>query len=158
GSMGAMARKLVVLAGALALAVTGTTLQAAPGTAQPAPWTWTRHVEPVSVAPHGFYSVRSFCPPGFTAVTGGLSLPQYARVHRNAEYRWDDGAGSSWFVAFENESDSSWSASVVVECVQSDQLPPISYHYVDLTRGSDGYAEGSVSCLNPGEVVLTGGA
>ena len=100
---------------------------------------------------------------------GGRELPAKEKVtvtfkdschciECHAEYRWDDGAGSSWFVAFENESDSSWSASVVVECVQSDQLPLISYHYVDLTRGSDGYAEGSVSCLNPGEVVLTGGA
>jgi hypothetical protein len=156
--MSAMARKIIRGLGALSFAVAGVTLQTVPAAAGPAPWTWERVVVPVAIDPHGYYSVRAFCPSGFTAVTGGLSVPQYSSVYPNAEYRLDDGSGSSWFVALENPSNSSGSASVVAECVQSGELPPISYNSVDITRGSDGYAEGSVSCPNAGEVVLTGGA
>ncbi len=156
--MGAMSSKIIRGLGALSFAVAGATLPAVTAAAGPAPWTWARVVVPVAIDPHGYYSVRAFCPGGFTAVTGGLSVPEYSEVYRNAEYRWDDGSGSSWFVALENPSNSSGSASVVAECVQSAQLPPISYNFVDITRGSDGNAEGSVSCPNAGEVVLTGGA
>ena len=134
------------------------TLPAMPADAAAAPWTWTRAAVPVSIAPHGYYSVRAFCPGGYSAITGGLDVPIGSEVYRNAEYRWDDGSGSSWFVALENPSNSSGSASVVAECVQTSQLPAISYNYVDVARGSDGYAGTSVPCLNAGEVALTGGA
>ena len=156
--MGAMARKLIRCVCALGVAVAGMTLQAAPASAAPAPWTWTRVVVPVAIDPYGFYSIRAFCPSGFTAITGGLDVPLSSEVYRNAEYRLDDESGSSWFIALENPSGTSGSANVIAECVQSSELPPMNRYAVDVTRGSDGFAEGLVSCANAGEVVLSGGA
>ena len=85
---------------ALAVVLVGVALPSPPpAAAAPAPWTWARVVEPVSVTPHSYYSIRAVCPAGFTAVTGGLSLPFGSHVYRNAEYRMDDASGSGWFVS-----------------------------------------------------------
>ena len=154
-----MKHKWITALGALLLAVTPLVGVPAPtAIAAPAPWTWVRVVEPVSIAPNSYYSIRAICPAGYTAITGGLQLPQSSAIIRGAEYRLYDASGSSWFVAFENFSSSSGSASVVAECARTSDLPPISHNFAEFDTGDGGFAGGTVSCLNSGEVVLTGGA
>ena len=122
-----------------------------------APWTWKRVVQNVTASATTSYTTRALCPAGYTAVTGGFNVPLLATVRPQAQYRADDGAGSGWQVIFRNFSNNSVNVSVVSECVETADLPPISYNSAAL--GQDGgYAAGSVSCPNAGEVVLTGGA
>ena len=134
--MEAIARRIIGVVGALTLAVTGTTLLAAPAVASQAPWTWKRVTQGLSLGAHGYASVRTFCPSGFTAITGGLDVGRYSGVYANAEYRLDDASGSSWFVSIENSFDTNQFANFVAECVESADLPPISHDFFDFP--SDG--------------------
>lgn len=148
--------------GALLLAIAAILVPATPtptANSAPAPWHWVRVRDYVHVDPHGYYSIREFCPNGYTAITGGLQLPIHSRVQRGDEYRFDDGSGSSWFVTFENTSPYHGDAWVVAECVLTSDLPAMSHNYVQVpTSGPYDVASATVSCLNEGEVVLTGGA
>jgi hypothetical protein len=153
-------RRSMASLGALLLALAMVAVPPAPpASAAPAPWHWVRVRDHVPIAPHGYYSIREFCPSGYTAITGGLQLPIHSRVQRGDEYRFDDGAGSSWFVTFENTSPYTGDAWVVAECVLTTDLPAMSHNYVQVpTSGDYGVAGATVWCLNEGEVVLTGGA
>lgn len=157
-----MTRRILASLGALLLALAAVLVPVAPtptASAAPAPWHWTRVRDYVHVDPYGYYSIREFCPTGYTAITGGLQLPIHSRVRRGDEYRFDDAAGSSWFVSFENTSPYHGDAWVVAECVLTSDLPTMSHNYVQVpTSGQYGGASATVSCLNEGEVVLTGGA
>ncbi len=96
--------------GALAalLAVAGVLVSASPpASAAPAPWTWVRVTQQVSVAPNTNYAERAYCPAGYTAITGGLKLPTGSQLSRRADYRAAD--GSFWQVNFRNSSSSSGS-------------------------------------------------
>ncbi|KAA1418840.1 hypothetical protein F0U44_10165 [Nocardioides humilatus] len=126
-------------------------------TAAPAPWQWVRVFSDIAVAPNAYYSIPVYCPAGYTAITGGLELPTLSRLQRNAEYRLEDSGGSAWFVSFENFSGSSGTARVVAECARTSDLPAISHNYAEFTATGNQVWSGSVNCLNPGEVVLTGG-
>lgn len=151
-------RRVLSSVAALGVALVGVTLPSPPpAAAVPAPWHWVRVEDPVTVAPHGYYSIREFCPSGYTVISGGLKLPIGSGVYRNAEYRQTDESGSGWFVSFENPSGTSGTASVVAECVLTSDLPAISHHLVEFPTNSYGEAKGTVSCLNPGEVALAGG-
>ncbi|MEO8329165.1 MAG: hypothetical protein ABI586_04080 [Candidatus Nanopelagicales bacterium] len=146
------------LLGAIVVGLVAAVLPAVPAAdAAVAPWTWKRVVQNVSAAPSTSYAIRVFCPTNYTAITGGLVEPILASVRAQGQYRQDDGSGSSWTVNFRNFSTSTVAASVVAECVETADLPPISYQLVEFDQDVSGYAEGAVSCLNAGEVVLTGG-
>lgn len=149
-------RRLFAALGALILAL----VTAAPPAAEaaPAPWRWVRVVDPVQVAPHGYYSIREYCPSGYKAVTGGLRLaPGAPDVRRNAEFRFDDETGSSWFIAFENFSNTATTAYTVAECVWAADLPAASHRVASFPAGAGGFAYGTIFCPD-GQVVLTGGA
>lgn len=122
-----------------------------------APWTWKRVTLPVSVQPTTSYAIRATCPAGYTAITGGLLLPITSNVYTLGQYRQDDATGSGWSVIFRNTSTSTGTASVVAECVETVDLPPTSYRALEFARDANGYAQGSVSCPTPGDLVLTGG-
>ncbi|WP_183093255.1 hypothetical protein [Nocardioides stalactiti] len=157
-----MRNKWITALGGLLLALTTLVMPTLPtpsAAAAPAPWHWVRVRDYVHVDPYGYYSIREFCPSGYTAITGGLELPIHSRVRRGDEYRFDDGAGSSWFVTFENTSQFHGDAWVVAECVLTSDLPPMSHNFVQVpATGQYNTAGATVSCLNEGEVVLTGGA
>ena len=148
-------------AGILGVAVAGilaSLLPAVPAAqASVAPWTWTRVTNTVSVAATTSYTVRALCPSGYTAITGGLALPIASTLNPMGEYRQDDGSGSGWTVLFRNDSTSTGTATVVAECVETADLPPISYDIQVFNRDANGYASGEVGCPNAGEAVLTGG-
>ena len=47
---------------------------------------------------------------------------------------------------------------MVAECVETADLPTISYNSATFSQDGSGYAAGTVTCPNAGEVALTGGA
>ncbi|HEX5016357.1 MAG TPA: hypothetical protein VFX15_02090, partial [Actinomycetes bacterium] len=154
---GILKRRLVLI-GAAALGLIATLVPASPtAQAAAAPWTWTRVTVPVSVQANSSYAIRALCPSGFTAITGGLALPNFSSVVTQGQYRQDDTSGSGWSVIFRNFSSSTGSATVVAECAETADLPPISYQIQEFSRDGNGWAEGEVPCPNAGEVVLTGG-
>jgi hypothetical protein len=151
-----MQRRALMLAAIVGL-VAGVFPSAPAAQASVAPWTWKRVTQSVSVAANSTYGVRALCPSGFTAVTGGLQLPATSQLIPTGEYRQDDGAGSGFTMLFHNGSTSTGTATVVAECVETADLPSISYNYGSFNRNSSGYASGEVGCLNAGEVPITGG-
>lgn len=152
-------RRAALILAAVALGLAAAVLPAMPAAeAAVAPWTWQRVTKAVSVQPTTSYAERALCPTGFTAVTGGLQLPSLSTLITQGQYRSDDGSGSGWTVLFRNNSASSGTATVVAECVETIDLPPISYQGQSFAKASgSNVAEGTVSCPD-GQVVLTGGA
>ena len=152
-------RSLTAL-GALVLAMVTVAVPATPSAvAAHAPWTWVRVTQQVGIPGNSYVSVEALCPVGYTAITGGLdiSVESTRLVTKQAEYRAEANGRSSWFMSLENTFDFGFSAVIVAECVETSDLPPISHHLQEFTRNSSGVWDGTVSCLNPGEVVLTGG-
>ena len=148
--------------GLLAAVIVGLVAAALPAVptadAAVAPWTWTRVTQSAFVAATSSYSVRAVCPAGYTAITGGLQLPALSTLITQGQYRSDEGGTSGWTVLFRNNSASTGQATVVAECAESVDLPPISYQGQSFAKASgSSAAEGTVSCPE-GQVVLTGGA
>ncbi len=156
--MGGFKRKVTRAIVVLALVLLGAMVPAVQmAEAAPAPWTWKRVTQGVSVQATTSYAIRALCPSGYTAITGGLQLPLFSTIVTLGQYRQDDASGSGWSVIFRNHSTSTGTATVVAECVETVDLPPMSYQLLEFAADGDGVVDASVPCPNPGDLVLTGG-